>query len=73
MPEISRFERVTDKVFQRFEKFRNDKTEPEIPLGFEKVRKSVAVKRFEAMTPQQRMKLIEKVGVDEVMKIVGSS
>lgn len=73
MPEISRFERVTDKVFQRFEKLRNDRTEPEIPLGFEKVRKSVAKQRFEAMTPQQRTKFIEKVGVDAVMKIVGSN
>jgi len=73
MPEISRFERVTDKIFQRFEKLRNDPVQPEIPIGFERVRKDVAVKRFEAMTPQQRVKLIEKVGVDEVMKIMGGN
>jgi len=71
MPEISRFERVTDKIFQRFEKLRNDPITPEIPIGFERVRKDVAAKRFQAMTPQQRMKFIEKVGVDEVIKIVG--
>lgn len=73
MPEISRFERVTDNIFQRFEKLRNEKGRAEIPIGFEKVRRSTAAKRFEGMTPQQRIKLIEKVGVDEVMKIVGGN
>ena len=73
MPEISRFERVTDNIFQRMDKLRNEKGRAEIPIGFEKVRKDVAARRFEAMTPQQRMKFIEKVGVDEAMKIVGGN
>ena len=71
MPEISRFERVTDKVFQRLQGFREDPAQPEIPLGFERVRRSVAVKRFQAMRPEAKQKLIDKVGLAEVMKMIG--
>jgi len=71
MPDISRFERITDNVFQKLQALRTDKTEPEIPLGFERVRRSVAVKRFQAMRPEAKQKLIDKVGVAEVMKMIG--
>ena len=71
MPEISRFERVTDNIFQRMDKLRNEKGRAEIPIGFEKVRKDVAVGRFQKMTPEAKKKLIEKVGIDEVMRMIG--
>jgi len=73
MAEISRFERITDNVFEKLQGLREDKTEKEIPLGFEKVRKSVAVKRFQAMRPEAKQKLIDKLGVAEVMKMIGES
>lgn len=71
MPEISRFERVTDNIFQRMDRLRKEKGVNEIPIGFEKVRKDVAVTRFRKLTPQAKQKLIEKVGIDEVMRMVG--
>ena len=71
MPDISRFERITDKVFQRLQGFREDPTQPEIPLGFEKVKRDVAVKRFQTMRPEAKQKLIDKIGVAEVMKMIG--
>ncbi len=71
MPEISRFERVTDNIFQRMDKLRNEKGRAEIPIGFEKVRKDVAVTRFQKMTPQAKQKLIEKVGIAKVMEMIG--
>ena len=71
MPDISRFERITDNVFDNLQRLRNDKTEPDIPLGFERVRKDVAIKRFQQMRPEAKQKLIDKVGVAEVMKMIG--
>ena len=73
MPDISRFERITDNVFQKLQGLREDPTQPEIPLGFERVRRSVAVKRFQQMRPEAKQKLIDKVGVAEVMKMIGES
>lgn len=64
-------ERVTDNIFQRIQRLRNEKGTTEIPLGFEKVRKSTAQARFQKMTPQAKQKLIEKVGIDEVVRMVG--
>jgi len=71
MPEISRFERVSDNIFQRMDRLRNEKGTAEIPIGFEKVRKAVAVTRFQKLTPQSKQKLIEKVGIAKVMEMIG--
>ena len=71
MAEVSRFERVADNVFQKFQTLRESKETKEIPLGFEKVSKGVAVGRFQKMTPEAKQKMIEKVGIDQVMKMLG--
>lgn len=71
MPEISRFERVTDNIFQRMDRLRKEKGVKEIPIGFERVRKDVAVGRFQKLTPQAKQKLIEKVGIAKVMEMIG--
>jgi len=72
MAEISRFERVTDNIFKRLEKIKEAPQEPTIGLGMERVRNEVGRKRLEGMSPQARQKLIEKVGLEEVLKIVGN-
>jgi len=72
MPELSRFERITDNIFQRIDKLDKADVTKDIPLGTENVRPNIAIDRFKQMRPKEREKFIQMVGIDKVMKMLGN-
>ena len=70
--ERSPLQRVSDSVFERIQSLRDEPITPETPFGFERVDKNTAKMRLAEMSPEGRKALINKVGLDNVRKIIGS-
>lgn len=72
MPENrSPLQRVSDNVFARIESLRNEQVDPQVPFGFERIDKSAARNKLAKMTPDGRKRFIDKVGLENVFKIIG--
>jgi len=69
--ERSPLQRVSDGVFERIESLRNETIIPQTPFGFERLNKSVAKQRLQDMTTEGRKALINKIGIENVFKIIG--
>jgi len=67
----SPLQRVSDNVFSRIESLRNQQIDPQVPFGFERVDKTAAKKKLADMTPAGRKRFIDKMGLENVFKIIG--
>ena len=68
--ERSRSTRIVERIVDRYRTFldRGD-GEEEIPFMTEKVERRSAPARIRAMTPPQRRALIDRVGIDEAIRM----
>ena len=71
MPERSRLQRVSDNVFTHIQSLRDKKVETEVPFGMERVSSETALNRVKKLSPEGRKRLIDKIGIDAVVDIVG--
>ena len=71
MPEESRPTRLVKLLQEEMERrYKILVKEWEIPFGMEKVTPEEYRRRFNAMTPEQRLAEIERLGVEKVMAIM---
>ena len=63
--------RMLERVMEMYRDFKDAQIgEEDIPFMHEKLSRRSASSRVRDMTPTQKKALIEKIGIDEVMKIV---
>jgi len=70
MAEKSRLQLVADNVFDRVKEVKQSRPDADIPFGQERIGKKTALTRLKKMSPQARKQLIDKVGLDAVLKII---
>ena len=70
MAERSRLQSVADNVFERVKTVKGKRPDSDIPFGLEQVDKKSALNRLKKMSPQARKQLIDKVGLENVLKII---
>lgn len=71
MPDRSPLQNVSNNVFARIQALREEKIDPQPPFGFENVNKTEAKRRLKNMSPDGRKQLINKIGLDNVFKLIG--
>jgi len=70
MADRSPLQQVADNVFERLKTMRELPSENIIPFGLERVDKKVAFTKMKKLTPEGRKKLINKVGLENVLDII---
>ena len=71
MADRSPLQIVSDNVFARIQSLRNEKVEGDVPFGMERVDRQTALTRLKKLSPEGRKRLIDKIGIDAVVDIVG--
>lgn len=70
MAKRSPLQQISDNVFDRIKSLRDTHVEGEVPFGFEQIDKATAKRKFEQMSSEQKKKVINQLGVDNILKFV---
>jgi len=71
MAERSPLQQISDNVFARIQSLKEEKSEGDVPFGMERVSSMTARTRLKKLSPEGRKRLIDKMGIDAVVDMVG--